>query len=71
MWKLTTDKQLAPVQIATGITDHTFTEVAQVLHGSISQGEQLVTGAASSSKPASASTGSAPGMGSAPRVGGR
>ncbi|MGB9105416.1 MAG: efflux RND transporter periplasmic adaptor subunit, partial [Terriglobales bacterium] len=71
VWKLTADKQLAPVQIATGITDHTFTEVAQVLHGSISQGEQLVTGAASSSKPASASSGSAPGMGGAPRVGGR
>ena len=71
VWKLTADKKLAPVQIATGITDHTFTEVAQVLHGSISPGEQLVTGAASSSKPASASSASAPGMGSAPRVGGR
>jgi hypothetical protein len=71
VWKLTADKKLVPVEIATGITDHTFTEVAQVLHGSISQGEQLVTGAASSSKPASSSGGSAPGMGSAPRVGGR
>ena len=71
VWKLTADKKLVPVQIKTGITDHTFTEVAQVLHGSISQGEQLVTGAASSSKPASASSASAPGMGSAPRVGGR
>ncbi len=71
VWKLTADKQLAPVEIATGITDHTFTEVAQVLHGSISQGEQLVVGSATNSKPASASSGSAPGMGSAPRVGGR
>ena len=71
VWKLTADKKLAPVQIQTGITDHTFTEVAQVLHGSISQGEQLVVGSATNSKPASASSGSAPGMGSAPRVGGR
>jgi HlyD family secretion protein len=71
VWKLTADKQLAPVQVTTGITDHTFTEVAQVLHGSISEGEQLVVGSATSSKPASASSGSAPGMGSAPRVGGR
>ena len=71
VWKLTADKQLAPVQIATGITDHTFTEVAQVLHGSITQGEQLVVGSATNSKPASASSGSAPGMGGAPRGGGR
>ncbi|HEX9120740.1 MAG TPA: efflux RND transporter periplasmic adaptor subunit [Terriglobales bacterium] len=71
VWKLTADKQLAPVQIATGITDHTFTEVAQVLHGSISEGEQLVVGSATNSKPASASSGNAPGMGGAPRVGGR
>jgi HlyD family secretion protein len=71
VWKLTADKQLAPVQITTGITDHTFTEAAQVLHGSISEGEQLVVGSATNSKPASASSGSAPGMGGAPRVGGR
>jgi hypothetical protein len=68
---MTADKKLAPVQIKTGITDHTFTEVAQVLHGSLNLGDQLVTGSASSSKPASASSGSAPGMGGAPRMGGR
>ena len=71
VWKQTADKKLVPVQIKTGITDHTFTEVAQVLHGAMNQGDQLVTGSASSSKPASASSGSAPGMGGAPRVGGR
>jgi HlyD family secretion protein len=71
VWKLTADKKLAPVQIKTGITDHTFTEVAQVLHGSLNQGEQLVTGSAASSKPASGGASSAPGMGSAPRMGGR
>jgi HlyD family secretion protein len=71
VWKLTAGKQLAPVQVATGITDHTFTEVAQVLHGSIREGEQLVVGSATNSKFPSASGGSAPGMGGAPRVGGR
>ena len=44
VWKLTIDKQLVPVQIKTGITDHTVTEVAQVLKGDLADGEQLVTG---------------------------
>jgi HlyD family secretion protein len=70
VWKLTADKKLVPVQIKTGITDHTFTEVAQVLHGAINPGDQLVTGAASASKP-STSGSAAPGMGGAPRMGGR
>ncbi|MGZ4834037.1 MAG: efflux RND transporter periplasmic adaptor subunit [Terriglobales bacterium] len=69
VWKQTADMKLVPVQLKTGITDHTFTEVAQVLHGSINPGDQLVTGSASASKPSGGS--SAPGMGSAPRVGGR
>jgi HlyD family secretion protein len=71
VWKLTADKKLVPVQIKTGITDHTFTEVAQLLHGAINPGDQLVTGAASASKPAGSGT-PAPGMGGgAPRMGGR
>jgi HlyD family secretion protein len=70
VWKLTADKKLAPVQIKTGITDHTFTEVAQVLHGAMGQGEQLVVGSATTSKPASGGA-SAPGMGGTPRMGGR
>jgi HlyD family secretion protein len=68
VWKLTADKKLVPVQIKTGITDHTFTEVAQVLHGSIDAGDQLVTGAASGSKPSTGGS-AAPGMGGgAPRL---
>ncbi len=67
VWKLTADKKLAPVQIKTGITDHTFTEVAQVLHGSVNQGEQLVVGSAANAKPSGGASSSAPGMGS-PRV---
>ena len=35
IWKLHPDKSLEPVRIRTGITDHTVTEVAQVLRGSL------------------------------------
>jgi HlyD family secretion protein len=66
VWKLTADKKLVPVQMKTGITDHTFTQVAQVLHGSINPGDQLVIGSASAAK-ASGGGAAAPGMG-APRM---
>jgi HlyD family secretion protein len=68
VWKLD-NKQLEPVQIKLGITDHTMTEVAQVMKGSLNQGDQVVTGAASATKTASAATKSAPGMGAAPNTG--
>src|SRR5579864_2111219 len=44
VWKLAADKSLQPVLIRTGITDHTDTEVAQLLKGSLQPGDQLVTG---------------------------
>lgn len=47
IWKLHPDKSLEPVRIRTGITDHTTTEVAQVLKGTLSPGDELVTGASS------------------------
>ncbi len=46
VWKLRPDKTLEPVRVRTGITDHTVTEVAQVLKGQLSAGEELVTGSA-------------------------
>jgi HlyD family secretion protein len=58
VWKLGADKKLIPVQIRTGITDHTFTQVAENLHGSLKLGEELVVGAASAK-----SGSAAPGMG--------
>jgi HlyD family secretion protein len=64
VWKIGSDKQLAPVLIKLGITDHTNTEVAQVLKGSLNAGDQLVTGSAVSSQKAPASK-SAPGVGGA------
>lgn len=62
LWKLDANKSLQPVEIKTGITDHTFTEVKQVVAGSLNPGDQLITGAASATKTASAGPG-APGMG--------
>ena len=44
VWKLAADKSLQPVLIRTGITDHTDTEVAELLKGSLQPGEELVTG---------------------------
>ena len=38
------DKTLEPVRIRTGITDHTLTEVAQILNGQLNEGDELVTG---------------------------
>ena len=48
VWKQTADKKLQPVQVATGITDHTFTEVAQVLHGTLQPGDELIIASANS-----------------------
>jgi hypothetical protein len=61
VWKMNAKKSLEPVQIKLGITDHTNTEVAQVLKGSLNPGDQVVTGAAASSQ--KAGTTAAPGMG--------
>ncbi len=59
IWKMLSDKSLEPVQIKTGITDHTYTEVAQQLKGQVNPGDQLITGA--QTKTASSGAG-APGM---------
>jgi HlyD family secretion protein len=59
VWKLRPDKTLEPVRVRTGITDHTVTEVAQVLNGQLNEGDELVTGAAT----ATSSATRAPGLG--------
>jgi HlyD family secretion protein len=69
VWKLNADKSLEPVQIKLGITDHTTTEVAQVVKGSLNPQDQVVTGSAATTKTASAST-AAPGMGATRGAGG-
>ena len=46
VWKLLPDGNLQPVKLKTGITDHTFTELTQVLQGGgLNEGDELVTGA--------------------------
>jgi hypothetical protein len=52
-----------------GITDHTVTEVVQVLRGELKEGDPLVIGAskASSSSSSAPRPGVAPGGGGAPR----
>jgi hypothetical protein len=62
VWKLRADKTLEPVKIRTGITDHTITEVVQVLNGQLNDGDELVTGAMTAG---SGATTRPPGMGGA------
>ncbi|HZD96441.1 MAG TPA: hypothetical protein VE133_19425, partial [Candidatus Sulfotelmatobacter sp.] len=69
VWKMNADKSVEPVQIKLGITDHTTTEVSQVVKGSLNPQDQVITGAASASKSASAAS-AAPGMGGARGAGG-
>jgi HlyD family secretion protein len=69
VWKLNSDKSVEPVQIKLGITDHTTTEVAQVMKGSLNPQDQVVTGSAAANKTAAA-TSAAPGMGAARGAGG-
>ena len=61
VWKLRPDKTLEPVRIRTGITDHTVTEVAQVLNGQLNEGDELITGGVAGSSAATR----APGLGGA------
>jgi HlyD family secretion protein len=68
VWKLNADKSMEPVQVKLGITDHTTTEVAQVMKGSLNSQDQVITGA-TASKTASA-TSAAPGMGATRGAGG-
>jgi HlyD family secretion protein len=69
VWKLNADKSVEPVQIKLGITDHTTTEVAQVVKGSLNPKDLVLTGSAAANKTASAST-AAPGMGATRGAGG-
>lgn len=67
VWKMLPDKKLEPVQIRTGITDHTTTQLVQVLKGQLNDGDQVITGASRGS----ARAGGASPLGGAPRGPGR
>jgi len=43
VWKLHGDGSIEPVEIALGITDHTYTEVAKVVAGKVKPGDDVVT----------------------------
>ena len=43
VWKLRSDKTIEPVLIRTGVTDHSSTEVTQVIKGTLSPGDSVVT----------------------------
>jgi HlyD family secretion protein len=43
VWKLAADRKIEPIEIALGITDHTFTEVSKVLVGSLQPGDEVAT----------------------------
>jgi hypothetical protein len=69
VWKMMPDKKsVAPVQVKTGITDRTFTELMEVAKGDLKAGDVLVTGSTAARTGPSAP----PGMGGAPGMrGGR
>jgi HlyD family secretion protein len=58
-------KQLEPVRVRTGITDHTYTEIVQVLKGNLNEKDEVIVGSANLNKP------STPGMPGATRGPGR
>jgi HlyD family secretion protein len=48
VWKLLPNNIVEPVRVKIGITDHTYTELVQVLNGELNEGDALVTGAVQS-----------------------
>ncbi|HVZ18454.1 MAG TPA: efflux RND transporter periplasmic adaptor subunit [Terriglobales bacterium] len=54
IWKLTDGKNLVPVQVIAGLTDHVNTAVTKVIAGQLNDGDQIVTGNTDASKTASA-----------------
>jgi HlyD family secretion protein len=67
LWKLDGAKNLAPVQVATGLTDHVNTAITKVIAGSLNEGDEVVTGDANAKKAAAPTTNASP---ATPRIGG-
>ena len=44
VWKLGPEQKLIPIQVRTGITDHTVTEAVQVIKGDLKEGDELIVG---------------------------
>ena len=43
VWKKSADGTIEPVQLTLGITDHAYTEIVRVVHGSLQPGDEVVT----------------------------
>jgi len=69
VWKLNGTKDLVPVQIVAGLTDHVNTAVTKVVAGGLNAGDVIVTGKADASKTASSAS-RANASPATPRVGG-
>ena len=65
VWKRQADKSLEPVQVRIGITDHTVTEIKDILKGSLKEGDELIVGSSSGSG-GQGGAARPPGMGGAP-----
>lgn len=48
VWQLRADGTIDPVEVSLGITDHAYTEVKKLLHGSLKPGDEVVTTAVTS-----------------------
>jgi hypothetical protein len=48
VWKVDSDETIEPVEVALGITDHTYTEVEKVLRGTLKTGDDVATTAITS-----------------------
>lgn len=42
VWKLRADGTMEPVKVSLGITDHSYTEVTNVIHGELKEGDEFV-----------------------------
>jgi HlyD family secretion protein len=62
VWKLLADKSLQPIRIKTGITDHTFTEMVELMNGDLKPEDDLVTGVAQGGTSSSAPRPGGPGV---------
>jgi len=72
LWKYHADtKQLEPVQVRIGITDHTYTEIITPIHGTLQEGDQLVVGSAGGGKAAAGGFGGGSGAPGGARPPGR
>lgn len=66
VWKLVGNKNLVPVQITTGLTDHVNTAVTQVIAGSLNYNDTVVTGSAGPKSAATTKPSTSP---ATPRIG--